>query len=293
MHGLEIQIGLKLVVDSLHARGLKAGAEVSHTYIPLEVLKDNPDIQQRDLYGKVLERPCPNNPDVREYLLALYGDISKNYNVDFIQTCMWLFFPGNPEKGGSCFCQSCQNEAKAEGFDLAKAIPVLRENPNAQPQLDQWLKFRRNSTNKIYKLVGDRIHKSNPKIDFRLNDTYPFVGINDSSTGLYLEDIKEIINSCVIQEHTEQKGHANTLRESWLKLNRSLLGPDVPILSGIPTRMAATPELVKNAIQVAVDNGVQGIAVKHYDGSPYSLLRAVFVMDLVRQVWKDLHQFWE
>ena len=39
--------------------------------------------------------------------------------------------------------------------------------------------------------------------------------------------------------------------------------------------MASTPELIKNAIQVSVDGGVRGIAVKHYDGSPYSLLRAV------------------
>lgn len=266
---------LKLVVDSVHARGLKAGAEVSHTYIPLEVLKNNPEFQQRDINGKALERPCPNNPDVREYLLALYGDLSKNYDVDFIQTCMWLFFPGNPEKGGSCFCESCQKEAKAAGFDLEAAIPILKDNPNAQPQLDNWLKFRRASTNKIYQLIADRIHKSNPKIDFRLNEIYPFAGVNDNSTGLYLEDLKNIINSCVIQEHTEQKGYANTLRKSWLNLDRSLLGPDMPILSGIPTRMASTPELIKNAIQISIENGVQGIAVKHYDGSPYSLLRAV------------------
>jgi hypothetical protein len=49
----------------------------------------------------------------------------------------------------------------------------------------------------------------------------------------------------------------------------------MPLLAGIPTRLASTPELVKNAIQVSIDGGVQGIAVKHYDGSPYSLLRAV------------------
>lgn len=266
---------LKLVVDSVHARGLKAGAEVSHTYIPVEILKNNPEFQQRDINNKEMERPCPNNPDVREYLLALFGDLSKNYDVDFIQTCMWLFFPGNPEKRGTCFCESCQKEAKTAGFDLTAAMPVLRDNPNAQPQLDQWLKFRRASTNKIYKLIADRIHKSNPKIDFRLNEIYPFAGVNDNSTGLYLEDLKNIINSCVIQEHTEQKGYSNTLRKSWLTLDRSLLGPDMPILSGIPTRMASTPELIKNAIQVSIDENVQGIAVKHYDGSPYSLLRAV------------------
>ncbi|MEO5998646.1 MAG: hypothetical protein ABIN89_17925 [Chitinophagaceae bacterium] len=266
---------VKIVVDSAHARGLKAGAEVSHTYIPVEVLQKNPEFQQRDINNKPLERPCTNNPDVRDYLIGLFGDLSKNYNVDFIQTCIWLFFPGNPEKGGSCFCEACQKEAKTSGFDLTAAMPILRDNPNAQPQLDQWLKFRRASTVKIYKLIADRIHQNNPKIDFRLNEIYPFSGTNDNSTGLYLEDLKGIINSCVIQEHTEQKGYANTLRKSWLSLNRSLLGPGMPLLSGIPTRMASTPELIKNAIQTSVDGTVQGIAVKHYDGSPYSLLRAV------------------
>jgi hypothetical protein len=266
---------VKQVVDSVHARGMKAGAEVSHTYIPVEILMKNPELQQRDINNKALNRPCTNNPDVRDYLMGLFGDLSKNYNVDFIQTCMWLFFPGNPEQGGSCFCESCQKEALSYGFNLAEAIPILKDNPNAQPQLDQWLKFRRASTNKIYKMIADRIHQNNPKIDFRLNEIYPFTGVNDNSTGLYLEDLKNIINSCVIQEHTEQKGYSNTLRKSWLSLNRSLLGPDMPLLSGIPTRLASTPELVKNAIRVSKDGGVQGIAVKHYDGSPYSLLRAV------------------
>lgn len=266
---------LKIVVDSAKARGLKAGAEVSHTYLPVEFLRANPELQQRDINNKALDRPCTNNPDVREYLLSLFGDLSKNYNVDFVQTCMWLFFPGNPEKGGSCFCESCQKEAMASGFDLAAAIPILKDNPNAQPQLDQWLKFRRASTVKIYKLIADRIHQNNPKVDFRLNEIYPFSGTNVNSTGLYLEDLKKIINSLVIQEHTEQKGYSNTLRKSWLALDRSLLGPEMTLLSGIPTRMASTPELIKNAIQVSIDGGVKGIAVKHYDGSPYSLLRAV------------------
>ena len=266
---------LKLVADSVHARGLKAGAEVSHTYIPVEVLQKNPALQQRDINNKALDRPCTNNPDVRAYLMALFGDLSKNYSLDFIQTCMWLFFPGNPEQGGSCFCESCQQEAKAEGFDLTAAIPLLKDNPNAQPQLNQWLTFRRKSTAKIYKLIADRVHQFNPRIDFRLNEIYPYAGVNCNSTGLYLEDLRGIINSLVIQEHTEQKGYANTLRKSWLELDRSLLGPDMPILAGVPTRMASTPELVKSAIKVSTDVGVQGIAVKHYDGSPYSLLRAV------------------
>ncbi len=265
---------LKITVDSAHARGLKAGAEVSHTYISQEILKNNPDLQQRDINNKPTGRPCPNNPDVREYLLALFGDMAKNYKVDFLQTCMYLFAEGNPEKGGTCFCESCRKEAKAAGFDLEAAIPILKENVNAQPQLGQWLSFRRASTAKIYRLISERIHRENPNIDFRLNEIYPYTKINNNATGLYLEDLKGVINSIVIQEHTEQDGHASTLRRSWLATDRLLLGTDFPILAGVPTRMAATPELVRSAISVSLEYGVKGIAIKHYDGSPYSLLRA-------------------
>jgi len=267
---------LKIFLDKAHARGLRAGCEISHTYIPLEYLNKHPDLQQRDIYGKLLEgnmnaRPCPNNPDVREYLLALFGDIAMHYDVDYIQTCMLLFSNSNsPIRGGTCFCESCQKEAKAMGFDLAAAIPILRDNPNAQPQLDQWLNFRRASTTKIYKLITDRIHQINPKIDFRLND------LNNRSSGLHLEELKDgYINSVHLSIHTEQNGYEKTDRASRIATTRYYIGNDIPIIAAVPTRLLTTPALVKSSIKISVDGGSKGIGIKHYDGSPYSLLRAV------------------
>lgn len=261
---------LKIVLDKAHARGLRAGTEVSHTYIPVEILNSNPDLQQRDIDGKLMGRPCTNNPDVSDYLLALYGDISTNYDVDYIQTCMLLFSNiDNPQKGGTCFCQSCQKEAKTMGFDMAAAIPILKDNPNAQPQLDQWLDFRRTSTTKIYKLVTDRIHEANPKIDFRLND------LNNRSSGLHLDELKNNINSVHLSTHTEQNGYEKTDRASRITTTRYYIGNDIPIIPGIPTRLLATPAIVKSSIKISVDGGANGLGVKHYDGSPYSLLRAV------------------
>lgn len=266
---------LKIVLDKAHARGLRAGAEVSHTYIPLEYLKKNPELQQRDINGKILEgnmnaRPCSNNPDVREYLLALYGDIASNYDVDYIQTCMLLFSNSNDPTKGTCFCSSCQKEAKAMGFDMAAAIPILRDNPNAQPQLDQWLDFRRASTTKIYKLVTGRIHQANPKIDFRLND------LNNRSSGLHLDELKAgNINSIHLSTHTEQNGYQNSDRASRIATTLYYAGKDVPVIAGVPTRLLTTPEIVKSSVKISVDAGAKGLGVKHYDGSPYSLLRAL------------------
>lgn len=276
---------LQIVIDKAHARGLRAGAEVSHTFISNEYMKSNPDIQQRDIFGKLIEdntspgspnssmkaRPCPNNPAVREYLLALYGDIATHYDVDYIQTCMLLFTDSDdPLKGGTCFCESCQQEAKATGFDLAAAMPVLRDNPRAQPQLDQWIKFRKASTTKIYKLVTDRIHKVNPNIDFRLND------LNNRPSGLHLEELKDgYINSIHMSTHTEQNGYQKSDRASRIATVRLFAGENTPIVAGVPTRLLTTPEIVKSSIKISIDAGSKGIGLKHYDGSPYSLLRAV------------------
>ncbi len=262
---------LKVVIDAARARGLKVGVEVSHTYLPKSIYKNNPEYQQIDINGKPIGpmgTPCPNNPDIREYLLALYGDLARNYDVDFVQTCM-LLFPDGYTRNSICFCESCQKEAKAMGFDMTAAIPVLRDNPNAQPQLDHALNFKRTTTSKIYKMVIDRIYKENPKIDFRIND------LNNRPSGLYLEDLKGYITSVHMSTHTEQNGYERSDRKSRMETIRYFLGPDVPLIPGIPVRIFATPAIVKSSIKISVDNGAKGIALKHYDGASYSLLRAV------------------
>jgi hypothetical protein len=261
---------LKIVLDKAHMRGLRAGVEVSHTYIPVEILNAHPEYKQVDINNKPQERPCTNHPDVREYLISLYGDLAKNYDVDYIQTCMLLFSRSdNPREGGTCFCASCKAKAKASGFDLEAAMPVLKDNPYAQPQLDQWLQFRRSSTTEIYKLVTDRIHRENPDIDFRLND------LNDRSSGLMLEQLTNNINSVHLSTHTEQNGFQNTDRSSRIATTQYYMGKDVRIIPGVPTRLLSTRDIVHSSIRKSVEAGARGIGVKHYDGSPYSLLRAV------------------
>lgn len=261
---------LKLVLDKAHARGLRAGVEVSHTYIPMEYLNQHEEFKQRDINNNPVERPCTNNPDVRAYLVALYGDLAKNYDVDYVQTCMLLFSRSDdPTKGGTCFCESCKHKAKAMGFDMEAAIPVLKDNPYAQPQLDNWRKFRIASTTEIYKLVTDKLHEVNSKIDFRLND------LNDRTSGLQLEELKNNINSVHLSTHTEQNGYQKSDRKSRIATTKYFMGNDIPIIPGVPTRLLTTPEIVKSSIKISVDGGAKGIGVKHYDGSPYSLLRAV------------------
>ncbi|MBD2701003.1 hypothetical protein IC229_10185 [Spirosoma sp. BT702] len=261
---------LKIVLDKAHARGLRAGVEVSHTYIPVEYLNQHEEYKQRDINNKPVDRPCTNNSDVREYLVTLYGDLAQHYDVDYIQTCMLLFSRSDdPVKGGSCFCESCKHKAKAMGFNMEEAIPVLKDNPYAEPQLTNWRNFRKACTTEIYKLVTDRIHKENPNIDFRLND------LNDRTSGLTLEELKDNINSVHLSTHTEQNGYQKSDRKSRILTTKHFMGDNIRIIPGVPTRLLTTPEIIKSSIKISVENGSKGIGIKHYDGSPYSNLRAV------------------
>lgn len=262
---------LQLVINAARARGLKVGVEVSHTYLPKEIYKTHPEYRQIDINGRQIGdmgAPCPNNPDIREYLLALYGDLVKNYDVDFVQTCM-LLFPDGYTRNNICFCESCQKEAKAMGFDMTAAIPVLRDNPNAQPQLDQALNFKKATTTKTYKMIIDRMRKEKPGIDFRLND------LNNRTSGLYIEELKGYITSIHFSTHTEQNGYERTDRKSRIETARYLIGPNVTLIPGVPVRILTNPAIVRSSIKISVDNGSKGIALKHYDGATYSNLRAV------------------
>ncbi|KPK43864.1 MAG: hypothetical protein AMJ65_04625 [Phycisphaerae bacterium SG8_4] len=272
---------LALMAASARARGLRIGAEVSHYPIPKELIRKNPDWQQRKINGESWSdvRFCPNHPDTREYVIALFGDIAANYDLDYIQTCQYLFNDKDIDEGGTCFCRHCIAEARRTGFDLEAAIPVLRRNKNAQPERDQWLAFRRDSTTRLYRQISEEIEKENPRCHLRLNDVFAWSGKDAMSFGLDIKAVAPYLGSVVNQDHQEQKGRADETfnrRKNWLATNRSFIGPDKPLICGIAPRMNAFPQLVRAGIKVALEHParVNGLALKHYDGASFSLMRA-------------------
>ena len=167
------------------------------------------------------------------------------------------------------------------GFDLEAAIPKLRADPNSQPEKDNWLRLRQHSTTEFYRLISEEIKKvrRNPKCHLRYNDTYPFRDWVLEDVGMHLGEVSQYLGSLVNQDHEEQKGNPDetfSRRKAWLKKNRRLIGPDMPLVCGIAPRMKATPELVKAGIKVALEHpaGVNGLALKHYDGASFGLMRA-------------------
>ncbi len=274
---------LRLMVKAARARGLAVGAEVSHFPIPKALVSQHPEWQMKTIEGKSWdkERFCPNHPDVREYLIALFGDLAANYDLDYIQTCQYLFNNKAIEDGGTCFCEHCIAEASTMGIDLKSAIPVLRKDPKAQPELGRWHEFRERSTARVYRDLSEVIHMGNPKCQLRLNDNYPWNRSEAIDYGLDLKKVAGLgyIESIVTADHQEQRGIKDedfSLRKHWLTTNRNALGPDKPLISGIATRIEATGELVKRGIKVAMDHPahIDGLALKHYDGASFSLLRA-------------------
>jgi hypothetical protein len=273
---------LQLVIDSCRARGMAVGAEVSHFPIPKSLLRENPDWQQKTIEGTSASevRFCPNNPVPREYVVALFGDIAANYDVDYIQTCQLIYTNNENDELASCFCKYCIARAREEGFDLEAAIPVLKKDRNAQPQRQQWIDLKSHSTTAFYKEIADKIKEENPSCHLRFNDVLSWrTGAKAIDFGMDIRAVAPYLGSLVNQDHTEQlgvEGEDFSLRKDWLATNRELLGEEMYFLTGIAARMNASPALVKEGIRVALEHParVNGLVLKHYDGASFSLLRA-------------------
>jgi len=270
---------LKVLVEAVRKRGLKTGVEISHTVLDAERGKGEfLDCVQRDIHGTpraIYGRGypiCLNNPDARQYILGLLSDLTSHYDVDYVQTCMIPFMPGGPDKGG-CFCDSCRRVAKEAGLDLEKAKSALQANPKAQPELDQWRVFRRDSATRFYQAMHDRVHAIRPRLDLRFNDCFR----NAEDWGFDLGRLKPHLDSVRVCDYTEQQGNPAAMKgkRQWLTDERRILGKDFRMLSAVAVRPKATPELIREGIKIAVECGVDGITLGHYDGSEFPMLRAV------------------
>lgn len=132
---------LEIFIKALRLRGMKTGAEISHT--PLDSERgagEFRDCIQKDIYGNppyygrfTNQQLCWNSPDARNYVCALAADLAKHYDLDMIQTCSFLYNPGrldlHPFLGvalGGCFCDNCKREAEAQGIDFESIKKTAR-----------------------------------------------------------------------------------------------------------------------------------------------------------------------
>ena len=64
-------------------------------------------------------------------------------------------------------------------------------------------------------------------------------------------------------------------KRRWLLSVRRAIGNEMPFLSAIGVRPKANPELIRQGVVISALCGADGITLGHYDGAPYSHLRAI------------------
>lgn len=270
---------LEVLTKAARKRGLKTGAELSHTLVDMDTVKSDlldctlRDIndQPRVVWGRSYPL-CTNNPDVMEYTLALYTDLIKNHDIDFTQFCTITMLNGGADRG-SCFCKSCVEAAGKENVDLKKLQKELLANPNAEPAFSQWQQFRFNTMTRYFRLIHTKIHEIRPNSELRFNDSFP----NAETWGLDLKAVRPHLDSIRNSDYSEQLGDPSRMHEKddRLKANAAALGEGFPRISAVAVRPKATPELIHEGVRIALDNKVCGLSLGHYDGSEFPLLRAI------------------
>lgn len=309
---------LDVLTKAARKGGWKTGAEISHTILDQQrAAGEFVNVVQRDIHNRpVGQLVCPNNPVAMAYLTALFSDLVRNYDLDFVQTCLRPFSTGQVTAAttptqrilqlvnGTCFCESCANAAKADGFDLRAAqramMPLAEKmvrgsedlagahylallngsntSPEAiliqHPEIFDFMKFRCTSMTRMFARVQDTVKQIKPKIDLRLNafiyDYWELSGIEFAQLAPHLGSIRS-------SNYDEQAGKKEALqrKRQFLLAVRAAAGDDILFLSSIGIRPHATPELVREGVLISSECGADGLSLGHYDGAPLRLLEAI------------------
>jgi hypothetical protein len=305
---------LSVLIQAARRRGLRTGVEISHTVLDGErAASEFADCVQQDIYGnRIGKLVCFNQPDAREYAASLFVELASRYDVDYIQTCLIPFSSGRGASHdgvrllgtalGGCFCEHCARAAADSGLDLAAVrcslLPVADalHRPSLEqshemallgasntgpvalllehPALFEWLRFRRDSLTDFFREVHERAHTAKPNVDIRLN---AYITAHQELSGLDLRALKPHLDSIRSSDYSEQSGNIANLehKRRWLLSVRRAVGEDMFFLSAIGVRPRATPEIIRQGVAVSAQCGVDGITLGHYDGAPFSHLRAV------------------
>jgi hypothetical protein len=307
---------LEVLTKAARKAGWKTGAEVSHTILDRQrAAGEFVSVVQRDIYGRpVGQLICPNNPMALAYLTGLFTDLVKNYDVDFVQTCLRPFAP--EETGsqmpmmervletvtGTCFCDSCVAAAKAEGFDLKAAQKAMLPLADALTREDSladehYLRLLRGSNTsaeaillqhpEIFDWLRFRCH-SMTRMFARVQDTVKALRNVDVRLNAYIDDSWELagieykqlaphLGSIRSSNYDEQLGRMDYMehKRKFLLALRASAGDDIPMLSAIGIRPKATPELVRRGVLISAEAGADGLSLGHYDGAPLRLLEAI------------------
>ena len=134
---------LDVVIPVAKKRGVKVYTWSEDVWNPTVPNVDK--IQEKDLYGRNARTVCFNNPDHHNFLMGLTEDFTRSYDIDGI---MWgserygAFGNmvesvhnrnGNDPSRVTCFCNFCQQKAKARGINVDRAFEGFKT-------LEKWVR---------------------------------------------------------------------------------------------------------------------------------------------------------
>jgi hypothetical protein len=92
-----------------------------------------------------------------------------------------------------------------------------------------------------------------------------------------VKSLKPHVDSIRVCDYSEQTGDPARMKDKrdWLTRERAAVGQDFPMVSAVAVRPKATPELIREGVRIAVECGMNGITLGHYDGAEFPMLRAI------------------
>ena len=128
---------LEMVIPEARRRGMRIYPEVmeplfnyaGHGSANTVNIPNLPQVLEVDVFGRVSQEPCINNPDYRKWWYSIIEDYCRNYDIDGIMWCNERRSPlDNLISGRSpnCFCEHCRREAGERGIDVERVRAALR-----------------------------------------------------------------------------------------------------------------------------------------------------------------------
>ncbi|HWB83950.1 MAG TPA: hypothetical protein VG675_07400 [Bryobacteraceae bacterium] len=197
---------LARLIPAAKKRGMRTFCWVSETHSTREHAANPIDNQfwERDVEGRVAgdhpAGPCSNNPNYRNFVLGLFEDYARSYEIDGIMWGVERQGPMSNSLGAyhdgtgsdpnrvTCFCQHCLARGKKEGIDAERAKTGFRELARyvkagragkrpidgyyvefwrillQNPEILQWHKLWTESTHEIHQGIYKTIKSVNPQL---------------------------------------------------------------------------------------------------------------------------------
>ncbi|HUW83322.1 MAG TPA: hypothetical protein VMZ31_11040 [Phycisphaerae bacterium] len=240
----------------------------------------------KDVFGASLDMGlCPSNPEVRQYVCELVGDVSSNYGAESIVLDSAFYPPRHAhahahsglEPGcvetflsGLCFCESCRQRAIDSGLDVEPVVRSVRvalerwhSSGRCEPKdLDSYL--GRDTLLVEYvamrcRLIAEWVHRLRSSCSCRLVYHLPSCA---TVAGVDVSLLADQVDTCLV---TIDGSNVQAVIDHLRQLSAAAGGAGSPAVRvhAYPPRCPDAPSLVRTLAGLA-DRGVRQVYLENY-----------------------------